>query len=212
MPRIHVLRAAIAVPSTRPCPGLGALTDAELVSGIQQGSEAHFNELYRRYFRRVYNFTFARVHNHADSEEIVQEAFTAVFRSVEAFRGQSSLLSWIYGIAKNTLNNHLRRLRARDGWMEKAEPELLRPSPGLAGCTPEEHLNLRRYAEAINERLGEAAQWQAEVFVLRHVDNLSIQEIAHRTARSNDAIRSCLYRMKRLFVEASRGGLVTIGP
>ncbi|MCC6640282.1 MAG: RNA polymerase sigma factor [Deltaproteobacteria bacterium] len=188
------------------------LTDAELVLGIRDGDEGHFNELYARYFQRVYNFTFVRVRNHADTEEIVQETFTAVFRSVEAFRGQSSLLSWIYGIAKNTVNNHLRRLRTRDGWMENAEPELLRPVPSLSSCTPEEHLSLRRYADAISERLGAASDWQAEVFVLRHVENLSIPEISRRTARSSDAIRSCLYRMKRLFVEASQGGFVTVGP
>ena len=189
-----------------------SLTDAELVAGVRAGSEAHFNELYQRYFQRVYNFTFLRVRNHADAEEIVQETFTAVFRSMDAFRGQSSLLSWVYGIAKNTVNNHIRRLRTRDGWIENAEPELLRPVPSLSSCTPEEHLSLRRYADAISERLGAASGWQAEVFVLRHVENLSIQEISRRTARSSDAIRSCLYRMKRLFIEASQGGFVTVGP
>ncbi len=189
-----------------------SLTDAELVAGVRAGSEPHFNELYQRYFQRVYNFTFLRVRNHADAEEIVQETFTAVFRSMDAFRGQSSLLSWVYGIAKNTVNNHLRRLRTRDGWIENAEPELLRPVPSLSSCTPEEHLSLRRYADAISERLGAASGWQAEVFVLRHVENLSIQEISRRTARSSDAIRSCLYRMKRLFIEASQGGFVTVGP
>jgi len=198
----------------RPASGAAvrSLTDAELVAGVRTGSEAHFNELYQRYFQRVYNFTFLRVRNHADAEEIVQETFTAVFRSMDAFRGQSSLLSWVYGIAKNTVNNHIRRLRTRDGWIENAEPELLRPVPSLSSCTPEEHLSLRRYADAISERLGAAAGWQAEVFVLRHVENLSIQEISRRTARSSDAIRSCLYRMKRLFIEASQGGFVTVGP
>jgi RNA polymerase sigma-70 factor (ECF subfamily) len=188
------------------------MADAELVGAIKEGSEAHFNELYQRYFQRVYNFTFLRVRNHADTEEIVQETFTAVFRSIDAFRGQSSLLSWIYGIAKNTVNNQLRKARTRDVWMERAEPELLRPSAGIDSCTPEDHLSLRRYAEAITERLGAVAEWQAEVFVLRHVENLSIQEISLRTARSSDAIRSSLYRMKRLLVEASQGALVTVGP
>lgn len=194
------------------CAAIASLTDAELISGIREGSEVHFNELYQRYFQRVYNFTFLRVRNHADCEEIVQETFTAVFRSIEAFRGQSSLLSWIYGIAKNTVNNHLRRSKTRETWLEKAEPDVLRPSVGIDTCTPEEHLSLRRYAEALNRRLGDGGDWQAEVFLLRHVENLSIQEISKRTARSSDAIRSSLYRMKRLLVEASRGGWVTVGP
>ena len=209
MARSHAQNAAVRSASGA---AVRSLTDAELVAGVRAGSEAHFNELYQRYFQRVYNFTFLRVRNHADAEEIVQETFTAVFRSMDAFRGQSSLLSWVYGIAKNTVNNHIRRLRTRDGWIENAEPELLRPVPSLSSCTPEEHLSLRRYADAISERLGAASGWQAEVFVLRHVENLSIQEISRRTARSSDAIRSCLYRMKRLFIEASQGGFVTVGP
>jgi RNA polymerase sigma-70 factor (ECF subfamily) len=210
LPRIHALRPVAA--AARSIPAIASLADAELVIGVREGNEDHFNELYQRYFQRVYNFTFLRVRNHADTEEIVQETFTAVFRSMDAFRGQSSLLSWMYGIAKNTVNNQIRRSRMREVWMDKVEPELLRPSAGIDSCTPEEHLSLRRYAAAINERLGAVADWQAEVFVLRHVENLSIQEISRRTARSSDAIRSSLYRMKRLLVEASQGGLLTVGP
>jgi len=209
-PRRHALSAAASGPQSNP--SLSSLSDAELVSGIRDGNDAHFNTLYQRYFQRIYNFTFLRVRNHADAEEIVQETFTVVFRSVAAFRGQSGLLSWIYGIAKNTVNNHVRRRRIRDRWMGSADPALLHPSSGIYSCTPEEHLSLRRYADAMSERLGASAGWQTEVFMLRHLENLSIQEISHRTARSSDAIRSCLYRMKRLFVEASQGGLATVGP
>jgi len=210
LPPMYALRPAVARP--RSVPAVAALSDADLVGAIKQGSEPHFNELYQRYFQRVYNFTFLRVRNHADAEEIVQETFTAVFRCVDAFRGQSSLLSWIYGIAKNTANGHLRRARTRELGMERAHPESLGRSPGIDSCTPEEHLSLRRYAEAIDQRLREGSDWQAEVFVLRHLENLSIQQIAQRTARSSDAIRSSLYRMKRLFVEASQGDPLTVGP
>ncbi len=55
-------------------------TDDELLQGIRQGSEADFNVLYERYFQRIYNFVYVRLHNHSDTEEVVQETFTAVFR------------------------------------------------------------------------------------------------------------------------------------
>lgn len=182
-----------------------APSDDALVLGIREARQDAFNQLYDRYFQRIYSFVYLRVRNHADSEEIVQETFTAVFRSIEAFRGQSTLLSWIYGIAKNTVNNHLRRAKLREHWVELAEPDALVPAVGVAG-TPEDELSLRRYADAIRERLGSVASWQAEVFVLRHVENLPIREIAKRTERSSDAIRSSLYRVKRLLVEASDPG------
>ena len=90
-----------------------AQTDQELVEGIRLARESHFNELYRRYFRRIYNFTHSRVRNRADAEEITQEVFTSVFRSIEAFKGNSALLTWIFGIARNTINNFISASQAR---------------------------------------------------------------------------------------------------
>lgn len=186
-------------------------TDEELLAGIRSSCEADFNRLYERYFQRVYSYVFTRLRNHADSEEVVQETFTAVFRSVEAYRGQSSLVSWIYGIARNTANNYVRRARAHNLRVERAEPELIRAAAGVDAYTPEERLNLQYCAEAMNRKLGEVAGWQAEVFLLRHVENLSIREISRRTRRSNDAIRSSLYRVKRLLLEAADPTPATAG-
>lgn len=183
-------------------PQPSAKGDLEIVEGIRRASEEDFNLLYERYFQRVYSFAYMRLRNRADAEEVVQETFTVVFRSIDAYRGQSSLLSWIYGIAKNTVNNHVRRAKAYETRIERAELELQRSSHTLASCTPEENLSLRRYAEAIRERLASVADWHAEVFLLRHVENLPITEIARRMSRSNDAVRSSLYRVKRLLVEA----------
>ncbi len=173
---------------------------------MRQGDESCFTALYERYFDRVYNFAYLRVRNHADTEEIVQETFTAAFRSIGAFRGSSSFLSWVYGIAKNTTNNHLRRARLRQAWHEQADGELLHPSNALSSCNPEESLSLRRYADAVAQRLSSVAGWQAEVFVLRHLENLPIHEISRRMRRSSDAVRSSLYRVKRMLIQAGDEG------
>jgi RNA polymerase sigma-70 factor (ECF subfamily) len=183
-------------------------SDRELVAGIRRGSQPDFNRLYDRYFQRVYGFAYQRLHDHADTEEVVQETFIAVFRCVEAYRGQSSLLSWIYGIAKNTVNNHIRRSKAHEQRIERAEFELMRPATSLYSSTPEEQLSLTRCEDAIRSTLASVASWQAEVFVLRHVENLSIGEISRRVSRSNDAVRSSLYRVKKQLVEAVDGTLV----
>ncbi len=182
---------------------LSQQSDQDLLDGLRRGSERHFNELYGRYFQRIYNFTYARVRNHADVEELVQETFTAVFRSVESYRGQSSLLSWIYGIAKNTINNHIRRQKVQETRLEEAQPQLRQAAPSFASYTPEEHFHLRRYTEEIDQRLSSVSPWQTEIFLMRHVEDLSIAEIQERTRRSSDAIRSSLYRVKRLLVEAA---------
>jgi DNA-directed RNA polymerase specialized sigma24 family protein len=64
-------------------------------------------------------------------------------------------------------------------------------------------LSLRRYAEAVDARLGTISSWQSEIFAMRHLDDMSIREISSKTHRSSDAVRSSLYRVKRLFLEAA---------
>ena len=179
-----------------------ALSDEALFARIRRGSELHFNLIYDRYFKRIYSFIYLRVRNHADAEELTQETFTAVFRSIDGYSGRSSPLGWIYGIAKNTVHSHLRRLRIQGERMERLGLEALTaPSPAWSS-TPEDQLAMRRYARVIDDRLRSLSDWQAEVFFLRHVEDLPIREISRRTMRSNDAIRSGLYRVKRLLVEA----------
>ena len=184
-------------------------SDQELVEGIRRSSEADFNELYDRYFQRVYSFAFARLRNRADTEEVVQESFTAVFRSIDSYRGQSTLVCWIYGIAKNNVNNHLRRAKSHELRLERAEPGMVLGAASLDTATPEEQLSLQRYQESVSKLLASVAGWQSEVFWLRHMENLTIGEISERVQRSNDAVRSSLYRVKRMLIEAVDPALAT---
>ncbi|MBW2245001.1 MAG: RNA polymerase sigma factor [Deltaproteobacteria bacterium] len=177
-------------------------TDEALLARVRTGSEEHFDVLYERYFQRIYSFVYVRVHNHADAEELTQETFTVVFRSADGWAGRSTPLAWIYGVAKNTVYNHLRRHRIHDERIEQAGPGLLVSDSATWACTPEDHLEMSRYARAMHMRLKGVASWQAEAFLMRHVHNLSIREISQRTDRSGDAIRSGLYRVKRLLLEA----------
>ena len=96
--------------------------------------------------------------------------------------------------------------------MERAGPEALKATSPAWSCTPEDQLAMNRYARAIDSRLQSVSEWQAEVFFLRHVEDLPIREISRRTMRSSDAIRSGLYRVKRLLVEAGQLESATAGP
>jgi RNA polymerase sigma-70 factor (ECF subfamily) len=181
--------------------GFASLSDEQLFEAVRRGSEAHFTVLYERYFQRIYAFLFVRVRNHADAEELTQETFTAVFRFAEGYGGRATPLAWVYGVAKNTVLNHLRRRRIQDAKLEQAGPEVLASSSATWTMTPEEHLTLDRCAREIDRTLASVSDWQAEAFHLRHVENLTIGEIAARMERSNDAVRSGLYRVKRALTE-----------
>lgn len=177
-------------------------SDLELVEAIRDGDEAAFTVVYERYFQRVHGFAYARLHNRADAEEVAQETFAVVFRSAAAFEGRASLLSWVYGIAKNVVNNQLRRGKAYQVRLQRSEDGLARSVHSLDLCTPEENLGMQRCSEALDHSLAGLKEWQAEAFELRHFENLPVQEIADRMSKSNDAIRSTLYRAKRLVVDA----------
>jgi RNA polymerase sigma-70 factor (ECF subfamily) len=186
-------------------------SDEELVERIRNSDEGAFTVLYERYYQRVYNFSYLRLRNHADTEEAVQETFTAVFRSMDRYREKSSVISWIYGIAKNTVNNNIRRSAAQERRVDRAETELVRNHQASSACTPEEELTLRRCAESLQDQFAALSEWQAEIFELRHIENLPISEISARTSRSSDAVRSSLCRVKRLLLEAAESSPLT-GP
>ena len=181
---------------------LASLSDQELVDGVRQPSEAHFNELYERYFKRIYSFVHGRLRNHADAEEVTQETFVTIFRSIENYRGQSSLLSWMFGIAKNLSNNMIRRSQNQRERFESVDKEHFTPKPSIGQGAPDEDLSLQRYAHAISSRMAKLPEWQRRIFEMRHLENMSIPEIAECSARSNDAVRSSLYRIKKLIFDA----------
>jgi RNA polymerase sigma factor (sigma-70 family) len=186
-------------------------TDDELVEAIRLSDHDAFNRLYDRYFQRIYNFSHARLRNHADTEEAVQETFISVFKSINAYRGESLLVSWIYGIARNTVNNHLRRAKTQRQRLEEARLDLVRAPVSLASCSPDDQLGFQRCADTIAEQLDSIGSWHAQVFVMRHLQNRPIAEIAREVSRSSDAVRSSLYRVKRLLLEAVDPGLAGKG-
>ena len=182
------------------------LSDAELIAGVREASEVHFNALYDRYFRRVYGFVQSRLRNHADAEEITQETFVTIFRSIDRYRGQSSLLSWMFGIAKNLSNNTIRRSQNQRERFESVDKEHFSPKPSIGQVSPDDDLSLNRYASAIRSRMSKLPDWQRRIFEMRHMENMSISEISECSCRSNDAVRSSLYRIKKLIFEAVESG------
>jgi RNA polymerase sigma-70 factor (ECF subfamily) len=191
---------------------LRALDDQSLFRELRDGSELAFSVFYERYRTLIYSFILQRIRNHADAEELVQETFAAVFLSIERYSGKAAPLAWVYGVAKNTTYNRLRLQKRRSERMAEIGGDPLGRIGDVASENPEAQMECRRTLEELCARLEMLRPWQIEVFMLRHVDNLPIREIAARMNRSNDAIRSSLYRMKRLLTaQAARGARMSRG-
>lgn len=176
--------------------------EAENSREVRRRSDKAFSALYGRHYASIYSFAFARLGNRADAEDAVQETFTAVFESLGSFEGKASLRGWIYGIARNVVNSHIRRSKSDSRRLSKAEVYVTRSETSLDLCGPEQALSLRRCAAALEAQMKEISDWQAEAFEMRHFKDCAIGEIADRVDRSNYSVRCSLYRVKQRVYDA----------
>ena len=77
-------------------------SDLELVEQILRGSREHFEQLYEAYFPRVFRFALKRLGDPGEAEDVAQEVFFTVFRSLPSYQGNAPLLIWIFGVTRNT--------------------------------------------------------------------------------------------------------------
>jgi RNA polymerase sigma-70 factor (ECF subfamily) len=170
---------------TREDPG----SDEAWLAALRSGNAEAFEALYARYFRRVYQFAARRVASRTDAEDVTHETFLELLRSRARFDGRSGLDSWVFGVARNVLREHLRADRRRDA------RELVAGLPSEP-ATPEAELAAQRLALAVSRELGAADAWQREVFRLHYLEHVPVREIARRTARSRHALGASLDHLR----------------
>jgi RNA polymerase sigma-70 factor (ECF subfamily) len=176
-------------------------SDTELVQQILSGSREHFEMLYEAYFPRVYRFALKRMRDAGEAEDVTQEVFVTVFRALKSYQGNSSLLVWIFGIARNKVN---RRFRGARPWFESIDPENFHvASPDSpADEQVQARMLLEQCEDAIENRL---TPLQRRIFQLKHLRRQSIRSIAEALGKSEDAVKANLYRMRRAIAEAAPG-------
>lgn len=178
----------------------GAEADEALVERVLRGDAAAFDRLYDRYFPRVYRFVDKRLRNRADTEETVQEVFANLFTALEGYRGEAAFSAWVFGLTRRTLAARFKRKRAETVPLPEGDAEPLPAAPGVVRGSPDP-LEAYECSERL-ARLGAAAredlsgeQWR--LFRLHHLQDRSIREIARAVAKSEDAVKSHLYRARR---------------
>jgi RNA polymerase sigma-70 factor (ECF subfamily) len=177
-------------------------SDAELVAEILAGSVEHFDLLYRSYFPRVYRFALKRLRDPAEAEDVTQEVFMTVFSVLASYRGNSSLLVWIFGVTRNITNRRFRRVKPR---FESIDADSARQISADT-ATVEQVVDARRVlerCETIIER--DLTPVQRRIFHLKHLRRQSIRSIAEALGKSEDAIKANLYRMRRAIAEGAPG-------
>ena len=181
-------------------------TEAALLAGAQGGNLFAFDEIVRRYQRRVYSTTLRIVRRHDLADDVTQEAFLRAHRALASYDRGRPFGPWICRIAANLAINHVRSPEARE---EALDESALDRSPDGASDGPLDAILEKEARSVLEEAVGRLPAEQRAVFVLRTFEDLSYKEIAEALDLSVGTVMSRLSRAR----EKLRGALAGyLGP
>lgn len=176
--------------------------DRNVVERMQAGERDALGEVYEQYAPRVYAFALRRLRDAAEAEDVCQDVFVEVARSIDAFEGRSSLGTWILGIAFHEVCNRRRRWSRRPVSLEAHEGEpLAAPAPPLDRAVDAARV-LARCADVLGREVGAAHR---QMFVLHLEGAQDMAAIADQVGKSRQAVKISLFRTRRLLGDRVAG-------
>lgn len=172
-------------------------TDGELVKRAQDGDHQALEALLSRYQPQLLRFGLRMCGNPQDAEDVVQESMLAAVRSLPAYRGEASLSTWLYTIARSFCLKKRRRSK-----FAPAREESLQDPEGAARTlvantpTPEDAALGAEMEGALRAAILAIEPGQREILVLRDVEGLSANEVSEVTGLSVSAVKSKLHRAR----------------
>jgi RNA polymerase sigma-70 factor (ECF subfamily) len=177
-------------------------TDIQLIEGLRSGEREAYRILVDRYHVKVIRTCMGFVHSQSDAEDIAQEVFIEVFRSVGSFRGDSGLSTWIYRIAVNKSLNYLRSSARRrvfsfiTGHAGEGKPEVPDIKAGNES-NADDSLIRNDQAKALEKALASLPENQRTAFVLNKYEDMAYKEIAAVMDISIGSVESLIFRAKQ---------------
>jgi RNA polymerase sigma-70 factor (ECF subfamily) len=190
-------------------PGQSAAREQDLILSVQRGQNELFYELVRPYERRVYAAALAILHNEQDAEDTSQEAMLKAFANIRQFRAEARFSTWLIQI---TVNEALmRRRRERTVVMEgidRRDEESEYAPRDFADWReiPSEALERKEVRQRLAEALGTLDRKYREVFVLRDMEQLNIQETAEALGISVASVKTRLLRARLMLRDLLAAG------
>lgn len=173
-------------------------TDEELLAAARQGDAAALEALLVRYQPHLYRFGLRMCGNVDDAGDVAQESLIAMARSLRDFRGDSSVASWLYTIARRFCIKKRRRSKFAPAREESLDAQGTDTAQRLAdpAPSPEQTATNRELAAALTRAIDALDPAQREVLVLRDVEGLPAPEAARVLGISVDAVKSRLHRAR----------------
>jgi len=173
--------------------------DLQLISASKNGDQDAFSLLVQRYQRRVFNLVFRMLQNYEEANEVTQEAFLAAWQGLPSFRGEARFSTWLYRIAYNCALKQL-ETRKRD----KALHTALQAEQSLEseGEDPKSaHLETLDNQKMIQEQLSQLPPKYRIVLILRHLQDMTYEEMAEVLTIPVGTIKTHLFRARNLLKE-----------
>lgn len=191
--------------------------EAELIRRIAAGEKELFHELIQPYERMVYLTLFSVLKNEADAEDGAQEAIISAYRHLASFRGDAKFSTWLTTIAVNEGRKRLRKLKgaAEDSIEEQEETREgdFTPAPLTDWREiPLEVLERKELREALRVAVAELPGIYREVFTLRDMEELNIEETAQALGINTGAVKVRLHRARIMLQKRLVTYLKTIAP
>jgi len=163
--------------------------ERDLILRAKEGSDGAFRLLVQRYMKSAYDIAVHFVKDHDDAQDVAQEAFVRVHRSLDGFRGDADFGTWLYRIVTNLAMNKIRSRKSRARFEVRSDAmieNMSRPETGPDG-EPDMTAHIER-------ALHELPTLQRAVVLLRHLNGLSTREVSSILACSEGTVKTHLHR------------------
>lgn len=178
------------------------LDDMTLARRVAAGDRAAFDLLMRRNNRRLYRLARATMRDNAEAEEALQEAYLCAYRSIAGFRGESTLATWLSRMVLNECLGRLRKSARRQNVIPMVTTDEMENIHADERDVPEKVLARAEMRALIERKLDELPEDFRVVFVLRSVEELSIEETADSLGIEQATVRSRHFRARSLLRES----------
>jgi RNA polymerase sigma-70 factor (ECF subfamily) len=187
------------------------MADSELISRAAGGDPTAFQALVERHRSMVYRVAYQFAGNHHDAEDIAQEVFIKVYRSLDRFRQDAQLSSWMYRIVMNACIDHRRRQAPAGSapFGEEAEQKLLNTVEATPG--PEERAYAGELGQVLETEIARLPHGQRIVFIMRHHQGLKLSEIAEALGLAEGTVKRQLHAAVHRLRQALTDANVTAG-
>jgi RNA polymerase sigma-70 factor, ECF subfamily len=173
--------------------------DSRLVERIRHGDVAAFEELYRRYWVRLYEFCFRYVRSTDDAADVVQEVFFRIWRGRETWRVVGRLDAYLHSAVRNGAYDRLQHAALVHRWRQGAQAD----AEGLAraAASAEEAIQAGEVGAAVERALAELPEKRRAICMLRWVEGLTYAEIAARLGIAEKTVETQIARGLRFLRE-----------